>query len=285
MGFLFYVDLGVMPSYFPLRLATEFSSPEALQKYLKDHPGADKSKHKVDTNQRDKPGRPPKGPEKKPKSEAHGEEPGKGEKKSLKDRIRGLSDKVKKLVADAPEAAKKFLADDHHRRKALQEAHEKLSKAPSNLVKSFVDTLKHEKKEFKEAGAGIKAVLKGGKMDEHQRKAFKTVATHLGITIAATVLTGTGGPLAGAAAIGKAVAKYTAMKGVSRALGHLHVLQELGHINHGVLHVIEKIAADDEGKPDEAVAMTQLIMACVAKEIEDLDDDAITKALKSVDEE
>jgi hypothetical protein len=246
----------------------EHPSEKALKNYLHEHPNADKSKHHVKEHD-DEGGH-----------DEHGE---KEEKKSWKDRLKDLSGKAKSFLDKAPKVAKQFVEDPAFRRKSLIEAHDKLEAAPAAMVKSLVKTVKEEVHEFKEAGQGIAAVMKGGKMTPHQKKALKTVAFHVALTAAATALTVTGGPLAGAAAFGKSMAKHVAMKAASNALGHLHVLEEFHHIGHGLHHVIEKLAAEDKLDPEEV--MTQYVMALVAKEIRDLDDDGIVEALNASDEE
>lgn len=267
-----------------MRVAMEFPNDKALREYLKQHPGADPAKHTV------------------VKPEGHGKDDEKGEgkdhgghgdeaakpKKSWKDRLKDLSDKAKAFVKSAPEAVKSFIKDDSFRRKALMDAHASLEAAPKKMVKKLIDTAREEVHEFKTAGQGIKAVLSGKKMDKHQKAAFKKVAFHVGVTVAATALTAAGGPLAAATAFGKSMAKHVAMKAASNAASHLHILQEFGHIGHGITEILEKFAAD-QGKGgkkpaiDHEEAMVKLVIAAVAKEIEKLDDpSAIDEALNSM---
>jgi len=265
-----------MPEAIALRVAAryvqsrEFNSPEALKDYLHEHPQADKSKHTV----------------KKDHGKEHGEGHGEHEeapKKSWKERLKGLSEKATNLVKNAPKAVHQFIEDDAFRRKTLQEAHKSLTEAPEKLVKNVVKTVKHEVKEYKEAGEGIAAVMKGGKMNAHQKKALKTVATHLAIGVAAAALTASG-PLAAAGVFGKGLAKHVAMKAVSNALGHAHVLEELGHIGHGVKHLMEHLAAEKKA-PDVDTVMANFITAAVAKELQSLSDEDIKKALEGAEEE
>lgn len=265
------------------RFATEFSSPEALKEYLHEHPQADKSKHHV----------------KKPGGEEHGdhkEEP----KKSWKERLKGLSEAATKFMTDAPKSVKQFIEDDDFRRKTLQDAHKALTDAPEKIAKNALKTVKHEVQEFKEAGQGIAAVLKGEKMNDHQKKALKVVAKHMAISVAAAVLTSSG-PLAVAGAVGKGLVKHVAMKAVSNMFGHLHVLEEIGHIGHGVKHLMEHLASDSKSpeavlarylqaaekgeKPDPDEVITNFVMAAVAKEIPKIDDAAIKSALEDKEDE
>lgn len=249
-----------MAMYDLVKIATEFSSPEALKEYLHDHPNADKSKHHVKKDHGD--------------GGDHKEAP----KKSLKERLKSLSEKAQSFVKSAPKEVSKFLNDENHRRKTVQDAHKELEKAPSKLVKNVVDTVKHEVHEFKEAGAGIKAVLSGKKMNDHQKKALKTVAFHVGLTVAATALTVSGGPLAGLAAFGKSMAKHVAMKAASNALGHLHILEEMGHVGHGVKHILDKLAAEE--KADEDEVLVKFVMALMAKELKKLEDGDLAEVIE-----
>ena len=283
------------------KVGTEFDSPEALKNYLKEHPQADRSKHTVK-----KPGKG--APEKSEgKEKEHGDkdekEHGDGEekpKKSWKERLKGLSDAASKFVTGAPKAVKQFIEDDAFRRTALMGAHKALTEAPEKLYKHVLDTVKEEVHEFKAAGQGIAAVLKGGKMTKHQKAALKTVSFHLAIGITAAALTATG-PMAGVTMFAKGLARHIAAKSVSNAMGHLHVLDELGHIGHGVKHILEHVASDAQkgGNPEAVLAryimaakkgedldpekvMADFITACVAKELSKLSDDDVKDALNGM---
>jgi len=253
------------------RRSMEHPTEKDRKQYLHDHPHADPANHTVA-----KPG---------DHGGGHGEHHENKPKKSLKERLQSMGEKAKSFVKNAPGDLKKFFEDEGHRRKVLQGAHEKLVKAPEKLIANAVHTVKHEVKEFKEAGEGVAAVMKGGKMNDHQKKALKTVGFHLALTAVATVLTTTGGPLAGAAVFGKSMAKHVAMKSVSNALGHLHVLEEMGHIGHGIHgvmeHLMDKLATDEKANPEDVMA--QFFVAAAAKELANVDDDTIADAIEGMD--
>jgi outer membrane biosynthesis protein TonB len=194
------------------RQAKEFTSPEALREYLKEHPDADKAKHTVK-----KPGGPgkkqpppipdaakkkqvppapkpevkkeePKAPKpeakkpeaKKPHHDEHGDhdehEAPKGAKpgrlETWKDTLKGLSDAAQSFAKSAPKAIKSFLGDHEFRKNTLKEAGSHLAKTPKKMLDNLVDTAKHEVKEFKDAAAGVKSVLSGGKMTKHQNGCY-----------------------------------------------------------------------------------------------------------------
>lgn len=206
-------------------------------------------------------------------------------KKPWKETFKGLGAKAKAFMSDAPKAVKQFVEDPASRKKSLASASAALKKAPAKYVKNLVATAKHEVKEFKEAGAGVAAVLKGGKMDDHQKKAFKAVATHVAIGVAAAALTATGGPLAVAGAFGKGLAKNIALKAVTSGLGKLHMLEEMGHIGHGIQHALHLGAEDkgDDKKPSVDDVIGVFVATMVADQLGDVTDADLEDGLKSLD--
>jgi hypothetical protein len=277
--------------------AYEFTSPEALRTYLHDHPDADKSKHTVK-----KPGE---HQEKKhedskekgkaeDKGESHEEHGEKKPKSSWKDVMKGLSSKAISFVKKAPEQVQKFLNDETHRSKTLMGAHKALMEAPGKYVKNAFEAAKHEVKEFKEAGEGIKAWMSGKEMSHHQKDAFKKVATHVAIAAAAGALgAGLG---AGAAALTKGImgsfvsstAKKIAIKAVTNRLQHLPTFEEVGHIGHHGVELVSTLfekLAEETPKPDADEFMQMLIAAAVAKEIKELEPETIQEALEEASEE
>jgi hypothetical protein len=83
----------------------------------------------------------------------------------------------------------------------------------------------------------------------------------------------------------KGLAQHVALKSVKKSLGNLHLLNEMGHIGHGVAHLIDVIASegdDKKGSADEAMA--KLVMAAVAKEIDQLTDEDFAEVLNSMGE-
>lgn len=89
----------------------------------------------------------------------------------------------------------------------------------------IIHALKDEVKEFKEAGHGLKKFFSGNKADitDHEKKAMKTIAIHLGIVVGSMALTGGLSGLAskGIGALGKGIAAhYLEHSGIMR-LGHV----------------------------------------------------------------
>ena len=315
-----------------LRRADEMT-PAEWETYKKQHPDADRSKHKIvkvksqtrkpapGTPQGKKPpplpdaaktkpkppplpgatkkSKPPPVPEaaKKPKPppplkerpQDHEEHDDHGEggrfdgwKKSLK----GLKDSAVKFVEKSPKALKSFFGDADFRKAALKEAKDAVTSLPKGAKQRLIETVKEEVHEFKLAGAGIKAMISGKKMSKHQKHAFKAVATHLAIGATAAAFAATG-PLVGAAVFSKNLATHVALKSVKKALGSLHTMNEVNHIGHGIMHLFEHVASE-EGKGKKEInpeeAMTNLIFAAVAKQIEQLTDQDFTTVLNDLDE-
>lgn len=274
----------------PSRLATrwlqaiEFSSPETLKKYLQDHPNADRSKHTVK-----KPGGEGKEDHGHGKEDHGGEDHGDGHggheekpKKSWKEALSGLSSKAKEFFQSAPKNVKRFAEDDAYRRGALMKAHEALTTAPEKATKQLIHTLKEEIHEYKEAAGAVKDLASGKKLNKHQKHALKTAAFHVGLTLAATALT-TSGVGAGAAVFAKSMARHVALKAVGSMFEKAHILDEIGHVGHGVKHILDKLAAKkekgEEG-PEGDRLLLDFIRALVAKEMEGLDAEDVAEAME-----
>jgi len=322
------------------RVAKDFPTEQALRQYLKDHPKADPSHHKVvDNAEQSKkrpegPGEPKKQPEldkgeqksqkpaepgqqerskpelklkqpnKKPKVviplgmgkqvlPQPGEEPdAKPEpKKNLKDRLKdslkskfkGLSEKAKSFAGNLKDESKQFIADPEYRKETLKKTVKGIATSPVSYAKRLIKVAKHEAHEFKTAGQGIGEVLKGNKMSKEQKHAFKKVATHMAITATAASFAGPGLAAFGGA-FGKAVGRQIAVKAVADALESIHILDELGHIGHGLAHVLQKLASEDKDESNEQ-KMAMLVLAAVTKHIHNLDDEMIQEALEDAAKE
>lgn len=273
--------------------AFEFPSPEALKHYLHDHPDADKSKHTVKKPGEDKP-KAEETPDEKKKDEkkdhgGHGEE--KKPKKSWRDVVKGLSQAAKTFVTKAPESIQKFVNDDTFRRDALMKAHKAVTEAPEKFIQQAIHHAKHEAAEIKEAGHGILAVARGDKMSPSQKKAVKTIVTHVAIAAVATAL---GGGLGiGAAALAKgtaaafvsSLAKKIVLKSVISQLGHLPMIEEMLHAGHGAVHMLEHVmehfaSEKPDMTPDQA--FDAYLSVSIAKGIKDLDPETMAEALEEL---
>lgn len=234
-----------------------------------------------------KPAKPP-AEAKKPSEKPQEAEKPKGRFDGWKTRFKSLSESAQSFVEKAPKAVKHFLGDDEFRKNTLKEARSALTKAPGKIVKSLTETAKHEVHEFKTASAGVKNVMSGKKMSKKQKEAFRAVATHLSIAGAASAFMATG-PLMGAGLFAKGLATHVAAKSVHKSLANVHILQELGHVGHGVAHLISHIASEGKSEGDDPTtadeAMTRLVLAAVAKEIDQLTDEDFQEVLNSMGQE
>jgi hypothetical protein len=272
---------------------------KAYQAWVEKAEEKDKSKGKPEVKTEGGPKGKPEVTQPDGKPEAKTEERGEAPKKSWKERMKGLGAKALDFVKSAPKEVQQFIQDDSHRRKVLHEIHKSLVEAPEKITKGVVKAVKHEVHEYKEAGHGIKAVLSGKKMSKDQKKAIKTVAMHIAIGVAAAALSASS-PIAAAGAFAKGMARHTALKAVSRAMGHLHVLDEVGHIGHGVGEFMSHLAStgnpalilyrygaetDEGGDPDVDDVLGNFMTASVAKEFESFGDEDVDSVLGSFDEE
>lgn len=229
----------------------------------------------------------------------HGDDSEAPKKKSWADRVKGLGAKAQDFIQKAPKEARRFIEDESFRRQTIQGVHKALVETPEKFAKKAVETVKHEVHEYKTAGEGIASLIRGKKIDKHQKKAIRTVAIHLAIAVSAAALTSSG-PLAAAGALVKGMSRHIALKAASRALGHLHVLDEVGHIGHGVGDLMTHLAstgnpqvtlfryadeASKGGDPPVDDVFGNFISASVAKELENFDDDALEESLGSMDDE
>lgn len=231
-----------------------------------------------------KPSKPPAEP-KQPAGPAQTQKPGRFE--AWKSRFKGLSESASKFVEEAPKAVKHFFGDDEFRASTLKEAKSALAKAPKKLVTNLVDTAKQEAKGFKTASAGVKQVMTGKKMSKKQKEAVREVTTHVAIAAAAAAFAASG-PLMGAGLFAKGLATHVALKSVKKSLANLHLLEELGHVGHGVAQFISHIASEGGKEPDDTAAdeaLVKLVMASVAKEIEQLTDEDFAEVLISMGED
>lgn len=248
----------------------EFTSPEAMRDYMKQHPAADPANHSV----------------KKPGEHEKGESGHEAPKQTFSERLKSISAKAKSFLSNAPAEIKKFVQDDAHRRGVLTSMSKKLEDLPAKVYENAKHAIKHEIHEFKTAGEGIKAVLKGEKMTPEQKKAVKVVAFDVALTVATVAVTGgLGAGLKGVAvksaqSFTTALAKKIALNTVTHGLGNLATVEELGHFGHGVAEVLERVIHAAEKDQDERDMMVAYITKIVGDEIKGLDADSMAEALE-----
>lgn len=245
--------------------ATEFASPEALRDYLREHPGADPKNHSV----------------RKPEEHGHEEAP----RQSFRDRLKSLGAKAKSFVSNLPTEAKKFVQDDAHRRTVLMQMHKTLTELPEKTLTNAKHAVKHEIHEFRTAGEGIRAVLRGEKMTKEQKKAVKLVAFDVALTVATVAVSG--GLAAGAKgmavktveAFSKALAKKLALNAVTHGLGNVVTLEELGHFGHGIHNLVHHLTAAEK-KGDDRDLIVAYVTKIVSDQVRNLSPDVLAEALE-----
>jgi hypothetical protein len=201
-----------------------------------------------------------------------------------KSRFKGLSQAATSFVEKAPKAVQHFFGNDEYRKSSLNAAKDALTKAPKKLMHNLVETAKDEVHEFKTASAGVKQLMSGKDMTKKQKHAFTAVATHMAIGATAAAFAASG-PLMAAGLFAKGLAQHVALKSVNKSLSKLHLFQELGHIGHGVAHLLSHVAAEDkDGKRSPDDAMAEYILACVASEIDALTDEDFQTVLNAMKE-
>lgn len=199
-------------------------------------------------------------------------------KKTWKQSFQDLSSKAKSWFASAPKNVKKFAEDDAYRRKVVMDAHSAMTSAPEKATKQLIKTFKEEVHEYKEAAHAVGLLASGKKINATQKHALKTAAFHVGLTVAATALTTTGLG-AGAAVFAKSMARHVALKAIGSMFEKAHILDELGHVGHGVKHILDKMAAKKVKSPrrsetqqedgeDNDRLLFDFVSALVAKELE-----------------
>jgi mRNA-degrading endonuclease HigB of HigAB toxin-antitoxin module len=291
--------------------AFEFSSPEELKKYLSRHPDADRSKHTVQKQQKPKGKKPPlppgkgkkpeeavegkpqqpegkkgppplpqqKKPQEAPSDQGHPEgTEAQSPKGSILQRLKGLSSGAIAAFKAAPAGAKKFFQDEGHRKAVLGKMGKAILAAPKEYKAKLVETAKHEVHEFKLASQGIKAAFSGKPLSKGQKAAIKAVSIHMGVTLAAASM-GATGVVAGMGAAASAMAKHIALKAATKSLGHLHVMQEAGHVGHGLMDILSRFAAE-EGKHKPEDVMAALVMQSVQDVLAEMDDEGLKSILE-----
>jgi hypothetical protein len=296
------------------RVAMEFDTQEALDKYLEAHPNADKSKHKVkDTSDDGGHG----------EDDGHGHEPGASTGAKLRDHVREIlfddfkdawtsskqayddivaavkptRPKRKPIVQALQKAnlqTKTFFASKRYRAKKMKS----LGSSIKNGAKAIAKRIFHAAKdEVKEIGTGVKAlrqVLTPGSapLSKHQKKAVYA----LGAYAAGAAITATGGGvLMVGAALAKSFSLHVGMKAISHLTDSLFTHFEWGlEASHvpDVIKVLKHIASthtagggEEDGDAMQEVFIQAMVLA-VAKVLgEGMSEDEVKSMLSGADDD
>ena len=264
-----------------LRFALDFPTQEALDKYLDEHPHADKAKHRVVETERPSSKPEEESPEVSHESEVAPVEPTfKGKLRSLLRSVKNVPLRIKEDLHRAPEAVHTFFTDKEKRRETLSAASTALKKSPEKISRAVYDSAKAELHDLKHAGQALKKVLRKPpqKWTKEDRAAVYSAAVYA--AAAAVSLVG-GGPLMAAGMVGKRFATHVGAKAMSRVMdqGFLHF--EAAETAHHILEHVLHFASEEHSDEDyEKLLMTHLTAATASVLGEGLDDADIRSILQ-----
>jgi hypothetical protein len=233
----------------------DFPTDKALQKYLEEHPDADPSKHKVIKS------------------------------KGLSgffSKVKGLSQGVMDKLNKAPEQVKEFLSDEEHRNKVLSTVADVLKEGSVKAGKKVIAAAKDMGEDYKKAGSAIKKIVKGDTIGKEEKKALFSV----GVTMATVAIAAaSGGTALAMGTFGKSIIKDIAVSAVSKTLGKLNTLSDVGevtsYLGQGLLHML-KTAEED----DPLMGFANTVLKEASDQLESgLSDDRIADLLKKSDKE
>jgi hypothetical protein len=245
-----------------MRIARECATKDELEQYLKDHPKADKSKHTVKGEGTPK--------EEKPKEE---KKPKKTIKKTVKEKTKEVKEKIERSVEERlnemknlsnvakanieslPQKSKEILIDPEKRKEAMQKSAKTLREKSVQFGKKLVKEFKHE---VKEAGSGVKKILKGEKPNKAEVKAIATLAVEVG---AAAAVASSGGAMIGAGYLGKSLIKHTVLSAINPWLGNIYILGQ-------AVDLASKIASEEEKELSDK-ELTAIIVTSVMEVVAD----------------
>ena len=242
----------------------EFATPEALQKYLKNHPNADPSLHSVKDSGKD----------------------GDQEEVSLADRIKKMPAQVKAYLKEAPEAVKKFVEDKEYRKQVVVGAKDSIKNLPRRTFEHARDAVVTEVEGFKTACDGVKTFLKGGKLTPEHKEAIKAVALDVAVTVAVVAVTeGLGAGLRGVArasaeSFSTGLAKKLAYKSLTPKAGIVTTLQDYKALGQGLWQRAQQFLVRTADDLDERDLVVAYVMATVSKQLDDISDDDLMDALQ-----
>ena len=293
------------------RVAMEFDSQEALEKYLKDHPGADKSKHTV---KKDDGG----------KGKSDGEsslgsrlrenvrailfddfkDAWSESKKAYNDIVSSVKPKANRQdivggLKSSGTATKTFFSNRKYRREKMRDLGKSIKDGAKAIGARIAHAAKSEVHEVMHGAKALKQVLTPGSkpLDKKQKKAMYALGAY---AAGAAVTAAGGGALMAAGALGKSFATHVGIKAISHLADSFFVHYEWGleasHAAHGASHVgkaawevMSRFAAEKDGGKDDDAGYTDMfsaVVVAVSKALEDgMDDDAVKAMLEGEDDD
>lgn len=226
---LAYVREDIRPFVLPMldegtRVAREFPNPEALNKYLKSHPNAQKNKHRVvkdddkgqqkekkpsekkpeakppetQSKSKDKgqfrrvlgpnPFTPPTPPKPKPKVEEAKKALEKSPKHILSEAVVAVvSPELARQIKEAPDDVQQFVYDNDHRTKVLKETAGALKSGGKKLQDAVRSTVGEVVSTAKMAAPAINKMFSGGELDKEESAAVNKVVSHVSQLVSAAL--------------------------------------------------------------------------------------------------
>lgn len=284
------------------RVAMEFDTQEALDKYLEEHPGADKSKHTVKEDGGDDDSS-LMSLENQVKLHvkqvvfddfADAWKASKGAFSKLVGSVKPTSEKRGDIVSNlkvAGEATRTFFANRKYRREKMGQIGESIKGGAKALGNRILHAVKAE---VHEVGVGVKAlgqVLTPGSkpLDKKQKKALYG----LGAYAAGAAMTAAGaGAIMATAAVGKSFALHVGIKAVSHMADSFFTHYEWGvegsHILHGVEHVMSHLASvrtSADSAEDQQAIMEALVLSVATVLSKGMSDDEVERMLSGADDD
>jgi hypothetical protein len=237
--------------------ALEFSSPEKMREYLKEHPKADPKNHSV----------------KKDEVEQAAEDM-KPLARFLMEKTKSWASKTIDALKNAPKKVQNFVTNEVYRKETLEKAKETLKNAPKSLIKNGIDAAKAEVKTHKTSVNAIKDALNGKELSREQQVALIKTGYRIATAVVSVAIAG---PLGGAVKFGASVAQSIAIKTSASVFGG--ELTTLGLL----FKKFVKTAKTEKGEetppnPDELLA--KLILEALPKHL-NVEDEDLQDALNS----
>jgi hypothetical protein len=242
--------------------AIEFGTNKELQRYLRQHPNADKTKHTVT------------------KSEApKGEDPPKDSGGSFQDfvsKVKGAKQSIVDAVKKAPQEVQQIFTDSEHRKQFLGDVASNVKKSPKAVAMRIIKSAKSEVHEIKHAVGAAKKLFKKppGPFSKEDKKALYSAGAYVAGAMLAAVPPGT--MIAAASALSHSFAMHIGIKAVSKLMddGFLHF--EWAETLFHALHVVAS-------EKDEQGEMTEGLVRVIADVLGNLTDEDMVKILSGVD--
>lgn len=240
------------------KTARVFGTPEEMQNYLKHHPNADKTKHKVVEHRAD------------PKKD---DKPKGGFFSKLVEKFNDVKESVLAIIKKSPEHVHQYMSDPKFRNDVASKMVSTAKKSPKKLVKTLIHAVHHEYEENKQGFKALRKLAGKEKLDKEDKKALYSLGAYVAVTTLSTIPPG--GIIAGLHAIGHSWGVHIGLKAVNHAIDHGFVHFEW---LESILHTVGHVAADKSEPSDEELLVR--LAGHVMDAFESLNDDDMKSILE-----